>query len=58
MQHKQVAEMIMESRRTLAAHHIVQPGWLDKPIDATGAHEAHNYDWRMLCVAAQMEEAL
>jgi asparagine synthase (glutamine-hydrolysing) len=58
MQQPQVTEMIMESRRLLARNGILQSDWLDKPIDATGAHEAGNYDWRMLCVAAQMEEAL
>ena len=58
MQHPQVTEMVMESRRLLSGQGIVQPNWLDEPVNTTGAHEAGNYDWRMLCVAAQMEEAL
>ena len=52
MMNKNIREMIMESRKKLADKGVLDKKVLLKKINAKGAHERENYDFRYLSAAA------
>jgi asparagine synthase (glutamine-hydrolysing) len=54
MQHRSVRDMMHESRKKLVQNGILQPSILNKPLTATTAHAADNFDWRYLSAAAML----
>ncbi len=52
MQHSQIQELVMESRRTLVKEKVLDEKVLAKKILPKGAHDAGNYDFRFLSAAA------
>jgi asparagine synthase (glutamine-hydrolysing) len=52
MQHKRLQEMVREAREKLASQHILTDKIIDRPVQATGAHETDPYDWRYLAAAS------
>ena len=49
-------DYIFEARRTLVEEDILRPQALQKKNKALHAHEADNFDWRYICVAALLKQ--
>ncbi len=49
MQDPVLKDLIMTNKEKLVHERILKPNVLNKPIKASSAYEAENYDWRYLC---------
>lgn len=54
MENKQMQEMIVESKKKLVDKNILDKSVLQLNINAKNAHDADNFDWRILCAAQIM----
>ncbi len=54
MQNRHLQEMIQEAKRKMVKAKILKPEVLDKPVAASGSHDADSYDWRYLSAAAYL----
>jgi asparagine synthase (glutamine-hydrolysing) len=52
MQQPAAQEMIIEARKKLVQHNVLDKAVINKPVSAPGAHEKEAFDWRYLCTAA------
>jgi asparagine synthase (glutamine-hydrolysing) len=52
MESTALSDLIMDAKKVLVEEKILQPAVLTKKIQARGAHEADNYDWRYFSAAS------
>lgn len=52
MESPALSSLIMDAKKVLVEEKILQPAVLTKKIQALGAHEADNYDWRYFSAAS------
>ena len=57
MQHKQIQEMIYESKKKLVAEKVLNKVVLNQKVQPKGAHEKSNFDFRYLSAAALIAHA-
>lgn len=54
MQHKQIQEQIVESKKKLIAKGIIEKQSLDLFVQTKAAHDANNTDWWLLCAGSMV----
>ncbi|MEI8053909.1 MAG: asparagine synthase (glutamine-hydrolyzing) [Bacteroidota bacterium] len=54
MESSMMKDYLHEAKRKLVYHDILKPEALQRKHKALDAHDAHNYDWRYLCVAGMI----